>query len=39
MRVEKLHSEELNDLCSYTKYCAVDKIENNGLGKACSQQV
>ena len=31
----KLHNEELNDLYSFTQYCAGDKIETNKMGRAC----
>ena len=31
----RLHNEELNDLCSYTQYCAGDIIEKNEMGWVC----
>jgi len=36
MEWRKLHNEELNDLCSYTKCCSGDKIEKNEMGRARS---
>jgi hypothetical protein len=34
MECRNLHNEELNDLYSFTHYCAGDKIEKNEMGEA-----